>query len=128
MLVYSWCTGAVWNMQQSLSSYAENLRKEAKTRYSEKKEVIGGLDPFGGCPGEPQCEEIPPMEARDLVAYLVIQTNFITAKQFKTYKSLEAYNQFVCGWVKDVYLWKKARKFVTAGRVSSVAYRISNNY
>ena len=90
--------------------------------------MIGGLDPFGGCPGEPKCEEIPPMEARDLVAYLVVQTNFITAKQFKTYKYLEAYNQFVCGWVKDVYLWKIARKFVTAGRVSSVAYRISNNY
>ena len=120
MLVYSWCTGAVWRMQRNLSSYADNLSNEAKTRYREKIGVIGGLDPFGGCPGEP-CKEFPPVEASDLVAYLVLQTNFITAKQFKAYKSLEAYNQFVCGWVKDVYSWKIAGQFVTTGQVSSVA-------
>ena len=78
---------------------------------------VKGLEPRLGEP----CEEFPPVEASDLVAYLVLQTNFITAKQFKAYKSLEAYNQFVCGWVKDVYSWKIAGQFVTTGRVSSVA-------
>ena len=105
-------------MEDSLSSYAKNLSDEAKSRYSVKIGVIGGLDPFGGCPGEP-CEEIPPVDASDLVSYLVLQTNFITAKQFKAHKSLEAYNQFVCGWIKDVRSWKIAGKFVTTGRVSS---------
>ena len=47
--------------------------------------------------------------------YLVLQTNFITAQQFK---SFEAYNQFVCGWVKDVFNYKVAGKFLTTGRVS----------
>ena len=115
------------SMEYALSSYAENLTNEAKTQYRGKIGVIGGLDPFEGCPGEP-CEGIPSVEASDLVAYLVLQTNFITAKQFKAYKSLEAYNQFVCGWVKDVYSWKIAGKFVTTGRVSSVATKIINVY
>ena len=38
--------------------------------------------------------------------YLDLQTNFLTTTQFKVHKSLEAYNQFVCGWVKDVHSWK----------------------
>ena len=41
-------------IMQSLSSYAENLKDEAKIRYIERRfRVINGLDLFGGCPGEP---------------------------------------------------------------------------
>ena len=67
---------------------------------------IGVIDLFGGCPGE----EVPPVEASNLVAYLVLQINFLTTTQFKAHKSLEAYNQFACGWVKDMHLWKVAGK------------------
>lgn len=105
-------------MQRKLSPYAEKLSNEARSRYEDKLAVIGGLDPFQGCPGEP-CEDVPPVEASDLVAYLVLQTNFLTTTQFKAHKSLEAYNQFVCGWVKDVRTWKIAGRLVTTGRVSS---------
>ena len=49
---------------------------------------------------------VPSVEACDLVSYLVLQTSFITASQFKVRKGLEAYNQFVCGWVKDVHTMK----------------------
>ena len=37
-----------------------------------------------------------------IVFYPVLQTSSVTAKQFKARKSLEVYNQFVSGWVKDV--------------------------
>ena len=100
-----------------LSSYAESLKCEALTRYKEKIEAISGLDPFGADLGE-ATESVPPVEASDLVAYLVLQTNFITTKQFKAHKSLEAYNQFVCGWIKDVRTWRIAGKYVTTARVS----------
>ena len=63
--------------------------------------------------------ELPPVEASDLVSYLLLQTSFITSSQFKACKSLEAYNQFLCGWVKDVTVRKIAGKFFTCGRVSS---------
>ena len=46
---------------------------------------------FGGGPGGP-IETIPPVEACDLVSYLVLQTNFITTQQFKPHEFLEAYN------------------------------------
>ena len=71
-LVHTWVRA---DMQRSLSTYAENLLNEAKRRYMEKIAAINSLDPFGGCPGE-AIETIPAVDARDLVAYLVLQTNF----------------------------------------------------
>ena len=43
--------------------------------------------------------ELPCVDASDLVSYFILH---LTAKQFKCCKSLEAYNQFACGWVKDI--------------------------
>ena len=62
---------------------------------------------------------LPLVEASDIVAYLVLQTSFLTTKQFKAYKSLEAYNQFVSGWVKDVWAWSVKGRIVVTGEVSS---------
>ena len=42
---------------------------------------------------DPQC--LPPIEATDFLFYLVIDTSYYTEKQFKAFKSLEAYNQMV---------------------------------
>ena len=64
-------------------------------------------------------ERVPPVEASVLVSYLVLQTSFVTAKEFKAHKSLEFYNQFVCGWVKEVKTWIKGEKFLIIGSVSS---------
>ena len=63
-------------------------------------------------------DDTPPVDACDLVSYLVLQTSFVTAKQFKARKGLEAYNRFVCGWVKEISTHKVAEKYVTTGRVS----------
>ena len=104
---------------KNLSVYAESLSEEAKTRYKEKLNIIDGFDPFTGTAGE-LADRSPPVEAADIVSYLVLQTSFITAKQFKARKSLEAYNQFVSGWVKEVCNRKVAGKFVVTGRVSDV--------
>ena len=93
-----------------LSSYAEKLPEEAKQRYREKLAAISDIDPFtlqGRKRSGPleTAESLPQVDAADLVSYLVLQTNFVTAKQFKSHKSLEAYNQFVNGWVKEVNAW-----------------------
>ena len=60
---------------------------------------------------------MPLVEATDLVSYLVLQTSFVTDQQFKAHKSAESYNQFVCGWVKEVNTWKVSGYYVTTGRV-----------
>lgn len=111
---------------QRLSSYAENLSAEAKARYKEKIALINGLDPFASCPEGPS-DAVPDVDASDLVSYLVLQTSFVSPTQFKARKSLEAYNQFVCGWVKDVRTWKIAGKYLTTGRVSLYTVRLAHN-
>ena len=86
-----------------LSLYADSLPPDAKTRYMDKIESIGGLDPFSSDFVGEKSDVVPPVSGCDLVSYLVSQTSFITSKQFKAHKSLEAYNQFVSGWVKDIH-------------------------
>ena len=104
---------------QRLSSYAENLPPEAKNRYLAKISIIDGTDPLSAGEFGEEADVTPPVDACDLVSYLVLQTSFVTAKQFKAHKGLEAYNQFVCGWVKEVKTRKVAGKHLTTGRVSS---------
>ena len=103
---------------QRLSDYAESLLSDAKARYEEKLKVIGGIDPLqAGNVGELN-DGLPNVDAADLVSYLVLQTSFITTKQFKARKSLEAYNQFVSGWIKDVQNRKVCGKHLITARVS----------
>jgi len=101
-----------------LSSYAENLPQEAKSRYLDKLAIIDGIDPmYDGTFGEPS-DETTPVDACDLLPYLVVQTSFVTAKQFKARKGLETYNQFIFGWVKELSTRKVSEKYVVSGRVS----------
>ena len=74
---------------QHLSDYAESLPNDAKARYKENLNVIGGIDLFQpGNIGELD-DHLPDVDASDLVSYLVLQTSFLTAKQFKARKGLE---------------------------------------
>ncbi len=86
-LVYSCCLVFSEEAMERLSPYAEQLASDAKERYKKKISLIGGLDPFLGPLGE--CTEtVPSVEASDLGSYLVLQTSFLTAKQFKAHKSM----------------------------------------
>ena len=119
-----------------LSKYADSLPAAAKDRYKQKISLIG-IDPFvinetvtpqgltTASPAAVTCQRavpltiLPPVDSSDLVSYLVLQTSFVTAKQFKAHKSMEGYNQFVCGWVKDVKAWSVSGKCVITGKVST---------
>jgi hypothetical protein len=109
----------------ALSTYAKNLPQEAKQRYFEKLAMIENVDPFllfeslAVRHKWQQCI-LPQVDASDLVSYLVLQTSFVTLKQFKSRRSLESYNQFVSGWVNDVKGWSISGKVVITGRVSHV--------
>ena len=96
-----------------MATYATTKRK-----YKAKLELIGGLDPFSSPLSEP-VETVPPVEACDLVSYLVLQTSFLTLQQFKARISLEAYNQFISGWIKEAMVWNTTEysKYLVKGRV-----------
>ena len=70
-----------------LSEYSKKLESVVKRRYLEKISVIG-IDPatLWNAKLDPEC--LPPIEAVDLLSYLVLDTSFYTAKQFKAFKSL----------------------------------------
>ena len=82
-----------------LSEYGEKLKGQVKRRYVDKISEIG-IDPLL-IPKEkfdPEC--LPPVEASDLLSYLVLETSFYTNKQFKAFRSLQAYNQMVSGFIQ----------------------------
>ena len=115
-------------MTLNLSSYAAGLPRDAKDRYVKKISLINNVDPFLGVfPGAGARSDLPPVDLTDLLSYLVLKTSFVTISQFKGRKSLEAYNQFVCGWVKDVVTRKIAGKYLTTGRVSCYCNIVHKN-
>ena len=88
-----------------LSEYANTLdplvKKQLKKRYMQKIACIG-VDPFLISCQKYDAECLPPTESIDLVSYLVLETSHYTKEQFKAFKSLQAYNQLVSGFVQSV--------------------------
>lgn len=41
-----------------------------------------------------------------LVNYLVFGISYYTMQEFKSLKSLDSYEQFCCGWVQDLAIYK----------------------
>ena len=112
-------------VMDKLSPYARKLNVEAEKRYLAKLSLICCVDPFwlishsaNLSSATPQC--FPPVEASDIISYLVLQNSFLTTKQFKAHKSLEAYNHIICGWVKDECAWSLDGKIVVTGRMSEL--------
>ena len=77
-------------------------------------ETLCNLSPF---PMNNNSECLPPIEATDLLSYLVLETNFYNKQQFKTYKSLEAYNFMVSGFITSIQGCIVSGKHVVAGKV-----------
>jgi len=99
-----------------LSEYAKGLDKQVKGRYREKISVAG-VDPVSI-----PCEQFDPeclaqIEATDLLGYLVLETSLYKRQQFKAYKSLEAFNQMVSGFVISVRGCKMSNKQVVVAKV-----------
>lgn len=70
-----------------------------KTRYEEKIRLIGNVEPFAISENTQSAANhaatvsaaaLPPVDGSDLVSYLVLQMIFVTVKQFKAHKSMEA--------------------------------------
>ena len=99
-----------------LSEYAKKLELRVKQRYMEKISAIG-IDPvlIESKNFEPDC--LPPVECTDLLFYLVLETSFYTQQQFKAFRSLEAYNQMVSGFITSVKGHIIANKFVVLAKV-----------
>ena len=99
-----------------LSDYANNLDPHVKKRYSEKISCVG-IDPIL-IPEEmydPNC--LPPVESMDLPSSLVLETSYYSKDQFKAFRSLEAYNQLVLGFVSCMKGHKIGNNYIVLGKV-----------
>ena len=84
-----------------LSEYVKGLDNHVRCRYMQKTEAIN-INPATLDTSHLDSEYLPPIEAGDLVSYLVLETSFYTLKQFKNFKSLQAYNQVISGFVMSI--------------------------
>ena len=84
-----------------LKDYANKLEPKVKKRYLKKISAVG-IDPVlnEGKNFKPDC--LPPVESTDLLFYLVLETRYNTKQQFKAFRSLQAYNQMVFGFISSV--------------------------
>ena len=99
--------------------YKDWLDKQTRDRYDEKCNLIGGLDPYNLRKGllTSDTNSLPAITYIDVMNYLVNTKSAYTMEELKAYKSLEAYNQFVCGWVKDTMSTVVGTKVLITARV-----------
>ena len=99
-----------------LSNYSKNLEGNVKYRYLDKISEIG-IDPLQ-FPAKTLSEEcLPPVESMDLLSYLVLDTKFYSNAKFKAYRSVQAYNQMVSGFISSVLESLINNRFVVLAKV-----------
>ena len=104
----------------TFSDYYASLDNTSKARYREKVSLCG-FDPYyiKKADFSEDLALLPKIEYPDIVNYLVLQTSWATNSQMKAYKSTEAYNFFVSGWVNTLLMKKVGdEKVLVYGRVS----------
>ena len=79
-----------------------HLNPQDYTRYKEKISIIGDQDPYEihaeSMSKDP--EILPSISYPDIVNYLIFNPSPFTKDDFKAYKGLEAYKQYVDGYVR----------------------------
>ena len=106
-------------------NYVDSLEAKEKERYLSKIEQIGGIDPYQVNDLSSDWNCLPAITYPDIVNYLLFTPSPYTATDLKCYKGLEAYNQMVCGWVRDVVSKKVQGKCLVKAKVNSFRPRRS---
>lgn len=90
----------------SESEYFKSLDTENQIQYQKKLKLSDGTqlpDPLSLNDWKSDVRLLPDIGWGDLNNYLINTPSVFTQQSLKAYKSLEAYNFFVCGHVQDVY-------------------------
>ena len=112
------------------SDYYSKLSVDSKQRYKEKISEIEDVDPYSLSKSDyfSDKEFYPKITYPDLVNYLLLAPgpNKVTYEEMKCYKSMEACNQFHCGWVKEigVKLFRDDKICLVHGRVSIRLHKV----
>ena len=97
-----------------LSAEVKHLDNDAKQRYLEKLSMMGLSDPYLMPKSMFQqlkdVVDYPKVMFGDVYCYLVHSKSPYTENDLRAYKSLQAYNYFVAGWVQDIHIYSKTFK------------------
>ena len=111
--------------RMTYSTYYHGLEEQAKSRYREKLAKIGALsDPYlsSTVSSSVDWQDWPDVRYPDIFSYLIETPSLYTHQQLKAYKSLEAYKQFVDGWVGNLVVCRvpsRQHVFIHSQRVSA---------
>lgn len=103
-------------------SYKERLNSIERLRYEDKIKLIGGTDPYEVKDNElsKDVSFLPGVANMDIIQYLIFTPSPYTKEELKNYKSLDAYNQFICGWVSGVCARIQEGKVLVKAKVSKL--------
>ena len=78
--------------------------QDAKKRYTDKLDAIGGLDPYETEKKEwkDDIDLWPSITHVHIGMYLLITPSPYTGEQLLNYKSLDCYRNFLAGWVREI--------------------------
>ena len=93
----------------------------SKSRYKEKLQYIGGQDPYE-LPHSSWIDDVDKCPSTTYIhvgMYLAFSPSPYTGEDLLNYKSLECYQRFVAGWVRDVLVTEYGDdKRIMTGKVS----------
>ena len=101
------------------TDYFNKLDPPNQKRYKEKLKVIGDIDTYSAPDSHfpVKIGDFPSICYPDIVNYLVFSPSPFSADDMRTYKSLEAYNQAIESWVRDVKVMTTGGLKVVKGKV-----------
>ncbi|EDO30018.1 predicted protein [Nematostella vectensis] len=108
----------------SLPKYRELLDPEVRKNYNEKLKSIANIDPYNVSRNffTDSWDLWPEIQFPDIVNYLLFSTSNNTKEELKAYKSLDAYQYFVAGWVNHSQRMNKTplKAWIAANRDGSI--------
>jgi len=120
---------------EQYSKYYLELDSDAKARYEEKIRMIGLVDPYCRLEGNADCFhsslfstvewfEWPAVTYADVYNFLINATSYCTYEQLKAYRSMDAFNFLVNGWVTNIVVvsYHKPKVFLLMALVKHSQY------
>ena len=91
----------------SLRGYRDSLSAENRAIYDAKLKLTANIDPYSVSANvfAQSMVKWPEIEFPDVVNYLLFSIKQVSTKeQVKAYKSLQAYQYVVAGWMRSIYV------------------------
>ncbi|KAL3831391.1 hypothetical protein ACJMK2_023143 [Sinanodonta woodiana] len=109
-------------------TYRDTLDITSKQRYDDKIGLIEKQDPYTleKHRWTQDVDKWASVTYPDIVNYLLFSTSAYTMDELKSYKGLEAYNQFVSDWVRDVKVCEISGLCVHTAKVGVVYAKIED--